>query len=293
MLRQLLSDIRRRQAGNPALVTTFHDPRGRLRWVIETLGERTDPPGLSALKQAYQARFAVVTAVTDTAVCGILAEHGFTILVHDNESRYASNWLALETGLESDAAKFHHCDLDRFLHWLLKWPDELFRAAQWIPTTGVLMFRRTARAFSSHPDTQQLTEGPANRLAARVFGIADMDLFSGSFGFGRDAAQALVQRGVRSEASFFVEAINVPLQSKLPIDSFIVEGLEWETPDQYRKEIDLLGYEEWLNQFQSPDEWRFRSEMAANWIELCCKVGPIANVKSLSGSEKMNRHRSS
>ena len=288
-----MSDIPRYPAGNPALVTTFHDPQGRLRWAIETLRERTDPPGLSALAQAYQPRIAVVTAVTDTAVRAILAEHGFSMLVHDNESRYASNWLALETGLESDAAKFHHCDLDRFLHWMLKWPEELFHAAKRIPTTGFLMYRRTARAFSSHPVTQQLTEGPANRLAARVFGIPDIDLFSGSFGFGRDAAQALVQHGARSEASFFVEAINVPFRSGLPIDSFTVEGLEWETPDQYQSEIGLLGYKEWLNRFQSPEEWRFRSEMAAKWIELCCRVGPTANVKSLSGSEKLNRHQAS
>lgn len=288
-----MSEISRRTDANPALVTTFHDPQGRLRWVIETLGQRTEPPGLNDLKQIYQSRIAVVTSVTDSAVHGILAEHGFSVLVHDNESRYASNWLALETGLKSDAARFHHCDLDRFLHWLLKWPDELVHAAKKIPTTGLLMFRRTPRAFSSHPATQQLTEGPANRLAARVFGIPDTDLFSGSFGFGRDAAQALVQDGARSEASFFVEAINVPFRSGLPIDGFTVEGLEWETPDQYQDEIDLLGYDEWLNRFQSPDEWKFRSQMAANWIQLCCEVRSGSYAKNLAGSEKMNLNRSS
>ncbi len=132
-----MSESRRRPVANPALVTTFHDPQGRLRWLIETLGERTHTPGLSALDHAYQAKIAVITAITDSRVRGFLADQGFSLLVHDNESRYASNWLALETGLKSDATRFHHCDLDRFLHWLLKWPDELFRAAQRIPTTRV------------------------------------------------------------------------------------------------------------------------------------------------------------
>lgn len=259
--------------------------------MIDAVAGRSDQPFLPELMQAYQARIAVVTAATDTSVCGILAEHGFSILVHHDESRYASNWLALEAGLKTNAARFHHCDLDRFLHWLLNWPEELFRAAERIPTTGLLMYRRTARAFSSHPATQRLTEGPANRVAARVFGIPSIDLFSGSFGFGRDAAQALVRHGLRSDASFFVEAINIPFQSKLPIDSHTVDGLEWETPDQYRSEIDLLGYEEWLDRFQSPEEWKFRSQMAANWIDLCCKVGSVAVGKNVAGFERMDRHR--
>ena len=166
-----MSETRQHPAGTPALVTTLHDPQGRLGWVIEELAERRNPPGLSALQRAYQVRIAVVTAATDPTVRSILAEQGFSLLVHDSESRYASNWLALEAGLESNAARFHHCDLDRLLHWLLKWPEELFQAAKRIPATGLLMYRRTARAFSSHPITQQLTEGPANCLAASVFGM--------------------------------------------------------------------------------------------------------------------------
>ena len=288
-----MSETRQHPAGAPALVTTFHDPQGRLRWVIEGLAERTDPPGLSALRRTYQTRIALVTAATDATVRSILADHDFSLLVHDSESRYASNWLALEAGLESDAARFHHCDLDRFLHWLLRCPQELFHAAERIPTTGLLMFRRTERAFSSHPITQQLTEGPANRLAARVFGIAGIDLFSGSFGFGRDAAESLVRNGVRSDASFFVEALNVPFQSRMPVDSCSVEGLEWETPDQYRREIDLLGYEEWLNRFQSHEEWKFRTEMAARWIELCCNAGSTSNAKRFSSSGRIYPYQSS
>ena len=270
-----MSDTHRHPAGKPALVTTFHDPRGRLRWVIDTLAARTDPLGLSGLEQVYQSRIAVVTAATDTVARGMLSENGFSLLVHENESRYASNWLALETGLETDATRFHHCDLDRYFHWLLNWPDELLCATKRMSHTGLIMFRRTARAFSTHPASQQLTEGPANRVAARVFGIPDTDLFSGSFGFGRDAAQALVRNGARSDASFFVEAIKVAFRSRMPIDSLAVEGLEWETPDQYRNEIDRLGYEKWLDRFQSPGEWEFRSQMAANWIEQCCSVGPV------------------
>ena len=37
-----------------------------------------------------------------------------------------------------------------------------------------------------------------------------------------------------------------------------VEGLEWETPDRYRKYIDNNGYEKWLNDFINPSEWRVR-----------------------------------
>ena len=40
-----------------------------------------------------------------------------------------------------------------------------------------------------------------------------------------------------------------------------VEGLEWETPDQFKNEIDELGYEKWLRKFQSPTEWRKRVKL--------------------------------
>jgi hypothetical protein len=36
------------------------------------------------------------------------------------------------------------------------------------------------------------------------------------------------------------------------------EGLEWETPDRFRAEIAELGYDAWLDQFQSPAERRRR-----------------------------------
>jgi len=39
-------------------------------------------------------------------------------------------------------------------------------------------------------------------------------------------------------------------------------GLEWETPDRYRKEIEAEGYRRWLRGFETPAEWRRRVRVA-------------------------------
>jgi len=40
------------------------------------------------------------------------------------------------------------------------------------------------------------------------------------------------------------------------IDFARVRGLEWETPDRFRKEIEVEGYRRWLRGFETPAEWR-------------------------------------
>jgi hypothetical protein len=46
-----------------------------------------------------------------------------------------------------------------------------------------------------------------------------------------------------------------------------VEGLEWETPDRYRKEIETQGLEKWRQNFQTASEWRRRTEMLRDFID--------------------------
>jgi hypothetical protein len=44
-------------------------------------------------------------------------------------------------------------------------------------------------------------------------------------------------------------------------DYIEVGGLEWETPDKYQAEIEEIGYDDWLDQFQSHQEWAKRVEL--------------------------------
>jgi len=46
------------------------------------------------------------------------------------------------------------------------------------------------------------------------------------------------------------------------IDFARVRGLEWETPDRFRKEIGAEGYRRWLHGFETPAEWERRVRVA-------------------------------
>ena len=54
-----------------------------------------------------------------------------------------------------------------------------------------------------------------------------------------------------------------------------VEGLEWETPDRFRAEIAELGYDAWLDQFQSPAEWRRRVACMNDCLE---ELAPLSRM---------------
>jgi len=41
-----------------------------------------------------------------------------------------------------------------------------------------------------------------------------------------------------------------------------VRGLEWETPDRFRKEIGVQGYRRWLRNFEDQAEWKRRVQAA-------------------------------
>ncbi|HZW32494.1 MAG TPA: hypothetical protein VFF52_17400, partial [Isosphaeraceae bacterium] len=70
-----------------------------------------------------------------------------------------------------------------------------------------------------------------------------------------------------ADLRFYAEGVLAPFRAGCTIARHEVEGLEWETPDQYAAEIARLGYAAWLEQFQSALQWRRRVEMASLWIE--------------------------
>ena len=50
-------------------------------------------------------------------------------------------------------------------------------------------------------------------------------------------------------------------KNKVQINTMEVEGLEWETPDQFKDKIEQEGYSAWLNNFESLPEWEKRVKL--------------------------------
>jgi len=157
-------------------------------------------------------------------------------------------------------------DFDRVLHWVSRFPDELSNMTD-RDFNGFVSFARTRRAFESHADTQKLTEAIINKVASTVVG-KEIDIMSGGFGLQADLAKEVVDGLTREDSGFYGEFLTVAVKNKFPITAVEVEGLEWEMPDQYQARIKEVGYDNWIKEFQSPEQWNYRLEMAKNCLEV-------------------------
>ena len=249
-----------------ALLMPIHDPRGAL---AAEVGRVTSDPAASRAWQALREQLVAVIGLAEPAGSAATRE-AFGSLGVDVRLRRDSGhfmWGLAERALEIEADHYLLPDSDRLIHWLLAYPEELAALPSRWGHHDVLSVSRSARAFASHPPTQTLTEGPAMTLIARAIGLPGADPFSGVYVLSRRAVTALVASDAPRDERIYAEAFLAPARAGLSFDRWVVEGLEWETPDVFRDEIAAIGYDGWLAGFQSPREWERRAGMLAAWIE--------------------------
>jgi hypothetical protein len=250
------------------LLASFHDPESRLLPIVTRLTDPHDPLSTNwALALAnYSGALAVPSPVTDPRSIEALRAAGWDVAPGvDGVDR--GLWRMVELALEWPVERVHFCDLDRFLHWLIRFPNELLDLPSVWDHNDLTVLARSEWAFQSHPSCQVLTEGIANAVIAQRTGIAQIDAFSGSYVWNRRAAEAVLAAPGPRDLRFYAEAVMAPFRTGCSLGCRIVEGLEWETPDQYPGEIAAQGFAAWLAQFESPAQWRHRAEMARAFVE--------------------------
>jgi hypothetical protein len=174
---------------------------------------------------------------------------------------------AFTKGLEGSSDYFYFIDFDRALHWTKRFPDELMKVIKLIQnTTGYVSMVRTRRAFETHPLIQRSTETTINAIASQVVKTT-VDIMSGSFAVDRSTAELLVKKTTRDDFGIYAQMLEVARIAKKPISTIEVDGLEWETPDQFQKKIQQEGYEAWLQSFESLPEWQKRVQLIASSAE--------------------------
>jgi hypothetical protein len=152
-----------------------------------------------------------------------------------------------------------YTDFDRLVHWVMRFPEELAQIITSQLNNEFVLIGRTARAFNTHPETQRSTEQLANTFGSQILNVAKtIDLVSACW----MAKKPLIEKGLSFETTtsrgfYAMWPIHFWTLAKIP-HYVEVEGMEWETPDRYQKEITELGYDHWLEQFQTSDEWKRR-----------------------------------
>jgi len=246
------------------LASPFHDPEGKL---LELLQEQGD-----ALIKLYKGNaFISLSATTNPAVVSLLERQGFHIrkqTKRENPSVGANYLAVLRMATKTSNKYIHLVDFDRALHWIKRFPRELRDVITILPTyKGYMSFIRTPRAFQSHPQTQRTTETIINTVASEVAGVT-VDIMSGSFGFQKSLAQKIIKEAKRKDYGIYAETLLIALRHRYLIATIEVEGLEWETPDQFKVSIQKEGYTAWLHEFESLPEWKKRVKLLENSADI-------------------------
>jgi hypothetical protein len=250
------------------LLASFHDPEARLLPFVSRLTSPADAlaDAWRRVRANYAAAVAVYSPATDERSLRAIVGAGWELVTGITAPDRGLRAM-VELGLERPIERMHFCDLDRLAHWLDRYPGELASLPCVWEEHDLTMLVRSPRAYASHPLCQTLTEGIANAVLANRLQLRDVDAYSGSYVWSRRAAEAVLNAPGPRDLRFYTEGVLAPFRAGCSIGSLVVEGLEWETPDQYAAEIGELGYAGWLARFESAEQWRHRAEMARVFVE--------------------------
>lgn len=206
-----------------ALITAW-EPRGEFRRLL-----RFRP----CLTELYTD---IIIAAPDhadpTEVAALNAEPGVRVVTTPQGAW--RRYVALVESLKTNASHFNYLDTDRAVHWVETRPDELAQAAARVQTTDCLLLGRTEAAWATHPQAMRQTEAIFNHLFSRLLGV-EADFGAGARGFSRLAAEYLLARVPADHWADTAWPV-VLWHGGFRLDTLLVDGLDWETPDQYRDE---------------------------------------------------------
>jgi hypothetical protein len=240
------------------LASTLHDPESKFMKLMD--------PFLPVIEPLFKERVICCTPSTQKKVLNSLKAKGFRVVVGNSMDQVGNYKLAIQTSLkdvtDSKTQKIFYIDFDRLIHWIETYPEELSDVINNNIDVDYLHIGRTSRAFETHPPTQKETEGIINEIASKILSFKKKkDIISVCFLISKDLGAQIIKMKNSTVTGFYS---SWPLifwnlaESKRYIE---VEGLEWETPDQFRDEINKIGFDKWLEKFQSAEEWRKRVKL--------------------------------
>lgn len=206
-----------------ALAATYH-PRGeidRLEWLYPTL------------QTTYSHIVISLPPVTTPDDAARLAQlEGARLFVNADWSH--GRYMALKAALETDAAHIHYADMDRLVRWIETRPAEWRAAVAQVQRAECLVIGRTETAWATHPRVMIQVEHIINRMFSYLLG-QDLDFGAGSKGFSRDVAAFIIAnsqpgRAIGTDTEWPVLA----QRGGFGVEGLLVDGLDWEIPDQYQ-----------------------------------------------------------
>ena len=240
---------------NVTLTSTYHDTDARLLYMFEDC--------IPKLRELYGDMSVVVSPLTHESAKRRLIELGVNVQSASENGRGYIYRKALEMGLSSRGEYIHYCDWDRILHWISRYSSELSRVLQGRLDCECLVLERTRGAHRSHHAPLYYSEVPVNRVLTYLLRLNRYrDFLSASFVASKEVVQTIVELSTEPGFGFYGEWPVIVFAKGYKVGFARVRGLEWETPDRFRKEIGVKGYGRWLRGFETSAEWKGRVRIA-------------------------------
>jgi len=238
-----------------ALAATFHDPTGALEGDVAI--------ALPTLRRLYAGLAVATSPPTSPRVVTALREAGIFAGAPAENARGPLYRLAIRAALGTKAPAIHYLDFDRAIRWARRKPREIAAVLRVARRHAVLLIGRTPDAHASHHRPLWATELLANRLMADALGVKGrLDLLAPSFVVDAGRARALLRRSRAEDERVYGEwAALVPALA--PTVAYLeCRGLDWETPDRFRRAVRRLGLPAWRRRQETPEEWAARTAIA-------------------------------
>jgi hypothetical protein len=184
-----------------------------------------------------------------------------------NQEWATGRYMALKGALDGEGDSIQYVDLDRLIRWVETRPEEWLQTVDQVEETDCLVIGRTAAAWATHPQVMIQVEQVINSTFSYLLG-QELDFGAGSKGLSRRAAE-FVMANTRPENALGTD-VEWPIllhRAGFRVQGVLVDGLDWEIPDQYQdKAADLE------RQMALAKEY---DEKVANWRR---RVGDTVNV---------------
>jgi hypothetical protein len=257
------------RAGRPILISTLHDPDARVLPLLSAHGERL---------RLYDAVVVAATTATARSVRDALRSFGVQVAEEPPGAAGAGQRRALDEAAAGLSGPFFCCDLDRWLHWTTRFPDEIDelpdRIAAIRPAPWYVCIGRTTRAFATHPECQRLAERATNRALGHAVGRR-LDATAGACWLSAEGAALVLRASIEgSKATDLEWPALVHRQDGRRLAGLRVEGLEFETATFFPREVAAAGgTSAWIRAtYDRPEVWRDRLRLAADSVAALVRV---------------------
>jgi hypothetical protein len=245
----------------------------------------------------YAGAYVCATDTTDERVVASLRQLGAVVIGQPVGCPGAGRRAALTAAVEAGHAVFFACDLDRWLHWVGRFPEELAvlpqRIAKRHPRPWFACIGRSARAFASHPLVQRTAEGATNRALSIAVGRR-IDATAGACWLSREAAHIVLAGSREPTAATDVEWPALVYRADARRLAYVaVEGLEFETAEFSAGAVAAAGgFDPWVRTtYDRPEVWAARLRLAADSVVALSRVLAQVTDDQCLGSDRPDRRR--